>query len=103
MGAVLGLFGFGDGWVRRTGGGDLDDRDAKRMVHTFFVNPCLPADTAPGEPREEAEDTPKTMSFMHLHLGLEGALPDGTDVSGLATLQYLFGVLLDSFWRILAV
>lgn len=43
--------------------------------------------SSPHEPRQEAEDTPKTMSFMHLHLGLEGALPNGTDVSSrLATL-----------------
>ncbi|CAN0333499.1 unnamed protein product, partial [Hapterophycus canaliculatus] len=28
---------------------------------------------------QEAEDTPKTMSFMHLHLGIEGPLPPGTD------------------------
>lgn len=32
------------------------------------------------EKRQEAEDTPKTMSFMHLHLGIEGALPAATDV-----------------------
>eukprot|EP00903_Cladosiphon_okamuranus_P006653 g6496.t1 len=39
----------------------------------------LPEGTIPDEKRQEAENTPKTMSFMHLHLGLEGDLPAGTD------------------------
>lgn len=57
------------------------------MVRTF-VYPSLPTISSPfDESRQEAEDTPKTMSFMHLHLGLEGALPAGTDVSKLATPQ----------------
>ncbi|CAN0051245.1 unnamed protein product, partial [Ectocarpus sp. 12 AP-2014] len=39
----------------------------------------LPEGTIPEEKRYEAEGTPKTMSFMHLHLGIEGDLPPGTD------------------------
>ena len=47
--------------------------------------------------RREAEATPKTMSFMHLHLGVEGPLPDGTDVRfPLAVLPYLFSLALVS-------
>ncbi|CAM9406576.1 unnamed protein product [Ascophyllum nodosum] len=39
----------------------------------------LPEGSIPEKKRREAEATPKTMSFMHLHLGVEGPLPDGTD------------------------
>ena len=42
--------------------------------------PCCLTATMGRRFRREAEDTPKTMSFMHLHLGVEGPLPAGIDV-----------------------
>lgn len=78
---------------------EMDDHRATAAV-TNYVNSkwCTPSYVSihpsihpfrpfslPGESRQEAEDTPKTMSFMHLHLGLEGALPPGTDVSKVDT------------------
>ncbi|CAN0373766.1 unnamed protein product [Discosporangium mesarthrocarpum] len=42
----------------------------------------LPEGVIPAAKRAECEETPRTMSFMHLHLGVEGPLPEGTDVRG---------------------
>ncbi|CAM9422293.1 unnamed protein product [Choristocarpus tenellus] len=39
----------------------------------------LPEGSIPDAKREECDSTPVTMSFMHLHLGIEGPLPVGTD------------------------
>nr|ATQ36024.1 prolycopene isomerase-like2 [Petalonia fascia] len=73
--------------LRGKGGGSKGRRArtirAKRAVvmnaDRWAAAKLLPEGTIPEEKRQEAEDTPKTMSFMHLHLGIEGPLPPGTD------------------------
>lgn len=61
-------------------GDHSDDGTDDGATYVCCVLPLIPYVRC--ESRQEAEATPKTMSFMHLHLGIEGALPPGTDVRG---------------------
>ncbi|CAM9806742.1 unnamed protein product [Pylaiella littoralis] len=74
------LRGKGGGMGTRGRGRSIRAKRAVVMnADRWAAAKLLPEGTIPEEKRQEAVDTPKTMSFMHLHLGIEGSLPPGTD------------------------